>query len=207
MCGRFVLVSDLSRVTEEFQIAEVRSDYVPLQDAFPGREVFAVVREGVNRLSAFRWGLVPSWAKDPVVGKRMFNARAETLSEKPSFRNIFKKQRCLIIADGFYEWEKTAKKRISNYYRLKSGAPFSMAGLYDLNRRGGQDLRTCTIITTSPNDLIRPVHDRMPAIVSRQEHAIWLDPAISDPELLLPLLRPYPAEFMTVQPGGIPPRF
>ena len=108
MCGRFFLVSDLSRVTEEFSVDEVRCDYEPLYDAFPGREVYAIIREGVTRLVSFRWGLAPAWAKDPVVGKRMFNARAETLTEKPSFRGIFKTQRCLIVADGFCEWDKSA---------------------------------------------------------------------------------------------------
>lgn len=201
MCGRFVLLTDLSRVVETFHIEAVRCDYEPLNEVYPGRDVYAVIRDEVNQLVQFRWGLVPSWSKDPSVGKKLINARAETLTEKPSFRGAFQRQRCLIIADGFYEWEKTARKSIPHYYVLKSGAPFGFAGLYDSRRaRDGQVLRTCTIITTTPNELIRPVHDRMPVIVSSKDELIWLDPTVSAPGCLLSLLRPYSAEAMVEKP-------
>jgi putative SOS response-associated peptidase YedK len=197
MCGRFVLLTDLSRVVETFHIEAVRCDYEPLNEVYPGQDVYAVIRDEVNQLVQFHWGLVPSWSKDPSVGKKLINARAETLTEKPSFRGAFQRQRCLIIADGFYEWEKAARKSIPHYYVLKSGAPFGFAGLYNSRREpDGQILRTCAIITTTPNALIRPVHDRMPVIIPKEDELIWLDPAVSDSSRLLPLLCPYPAEAM-----------
>ena len=198
MCGRFVLLADLPQVVDAFHIGEIHCDYAPLSEAYPGQNVYAVVRGTVNRLVQFRWGLIPSWSKEPASGNRMFNARAETLMEKPSFRGIFKRQRCLILADGFYEWEKGEKnKKIPHYYRLVFGEPFGFAGLYD-SRSGadGRLLLTCTLITTMPNDLIRRVHDRMPAIISRDDESTWLDPAVSDPCRLMALLHPYPAAAM-----------
>lgn len=197
MCGRFTLLADLSRLVDTFEVEEVCCDYVPLLEAYPGRDVYAVVREKVNQLLPCRWGLVPPWSKDSIAGKAIINARAETLTEKPSFRGIFKQQRCLIVADGFYEWEKTAGKSIPHYYQLKSGEPFGMAGLYDIRRQtDGRMLRTCAIITTTPNALIRAVHDRMPAIIPPRDASTWLDPNVADPGELLSLLRPYPAEAM-----------
>lgn len=197
MCGRFTLLADLSRLVSTFDIGEVQCDYTPLNQAYPGRQIYAVVREGVNRLLPFRWGLVPSWAKGSPAGNGIINARVETLTEKPSFRGIFKRQRCLIMADGFYEWGKTAGKRIPYYYNLKSGEPFGMAGLYDIQRQAdGCLLRTCAIITTTSNELIRAVHDRMPAIVAHRDSSAWLDPVQAGSGELLSLLCPYPAEAM-----------
>ncbi len=203
MCGRFVLLTDLSRLVDTFDIGEVRSDYAPLIEAYPGRQIYTVVRDEVNRLLLCHWGLVPSWSKDSAAGKGIINARAETLTEKPSFRGIFKRQRCLILADGFYEWEKTAGKSIPHCYELKSGEPFGMAGLYDIRRQtDGRMLRTCTIITTTSNELIQAVHDRMPAIIPRRDMSAWLDSATVDPGELLSLLRPYPAEAMQERREG-----
>ncbi|MBN1548789.1 MAG: SOS response-associated peptidase, partial [Syntrophaceae bacterium] len=179
-------------------------DYAPPHEVYPGRDVYAVVRKKANQLVTFHWGLVPAWSKEPATGKKLINARAETLAQKPSFRSIFKRQRCLVVADGFYEWEKTAGKRIPHYYQLASGHPFGFAGLYDGHIRDGKMMRTCTIITTTPNDLIRAIHDRMPVIVSKGEEAIWLDPAVSDPERLLSMLRPYPPEAMVHHKGVFP---
>ena len=203
MCGRFVLLTDLSRLANSFDIREVRCDYAPLGEVYPGRLIYAVIREEVNRLVSCRWGLVPSWAQNAPLGKGIINARAETVTEKASFRNIFKRQRCLIVADGFYEWEKTAGKSIPHYYDLKSGEPFGMAGLYDIRRRtDGSMLRTCTIITTTSNELIRAVHDRMPAIIPRKDMTAWLDPATAGAAELLALLCPYPAEIMQERRAG-----
>ena len=203
MCGRFVLLTDLSRLTNHFDVREVRCDYAPPGEVYPGRQIYAVIREEVNRLFECRWGLVPSWAQNSPQGKGIINARAETLTEKAGFRNIFKRQRCLIVADGFYEWEKTAGKRIPHYYDLKSGEPFGIAGLYDIRRRAdGLMLRTCTIITTTANELIRAVHDRMPAIISRKDATAWLDPVRADAAALLALLRPQSVEVMQERRAG-----
>ena len=197
MCGRFVLMSDLSVISDDFNIQEVTYDYRPSSDVLPGHSVAAVIRDGVNRLVQFRWGLIPSWARDPSIGRNLINARAETLAAKPSFQNAFKKRRCLIIADGLYEFLKEGKKKISFYFRLKTGKPFGFAGLYETGTSlEGQTINTCTIITTEPNDLIRPIHNRMPAILPREKESLWIDPAVFNQRELSSILRPYPSEEM-----------
>jgi putative SOS response-associated peptidase YedK len=205
MCGRFVLLTDLSVITASFNVQEVACEYRPGRGISPGQEVAAVIRDDQNRLVGFRWGLIPSWARDPAVGMRLFNARAETLPEKPSFKNAFKKRRCLIIADGFYEWRKQGKMKQPLYFKLKSGRPFGFAGLHESwVSPGHQSFRTCTIITTAPNELIKPIHDRMPAIVPKEHETFWLDPGNRNQKDLLSLLRPYPAEEMDMSDEKTP---
>lgn len=198
MCGRFVLLTDLSEITESFNIQKVACEYRPGNNLSPGNRIIAVIREeDQNILVDFCWGLIPSWAKDPLIGKKMFNARAETVSEKPSFRNAFRNRRCLIVADGFYEWQKMGKIKTPFYFRLKTGKPFGFAGLYETwTSPDQQQTHTCTIITTEANDLIIPVHDRMPVIVPKDGEGEWLDPEHLNPKGLLSLLKPYPAEEM-----------
>jgi putative SOS response-associated peptidase YedK len=199
MCGRFVLLTDLSIITESFDIQEVACDYEPGDNISPGQQIAAVIHEDKNRLVDFRWGLIPSWAKDPSIGNRMFNARAETISEKPSFKNAFKKRRCLIIADGFYEWETDGKKKIPVQIYLKSKEPFGFAGLFEhWTSPEGQLINSCTIITTEPNELIKPIHDRMPVIVPKNLESAWIDPHNTDYSSLLPILKPYPSEEMAL---------
>jgi len=197
MCGRFVLTSDLAIIKDEFGI-EVIAAAVQRNDAcVPGQRIAAVIHDGGRSLVQFSWGLIPSWAKDPAIGRKMFNARAETVADKPSFRSAFKKRRCLIIADAFYEWQKQEKGKTPFLFYLKSGRPFGFAGLYESwispNR---QKVETCTIITTEPNDLIRPIHDRMPVIMPKDREKIWLDPSVQNIDLLRALLISYPAEEM-----------
>ncbi len=213
MCGRFVLLTDLSVILEIFQIREVACAYRRGDSLSPGQEVTAVIHvnqaEG-NRLVNFRWGLVPSWAKDPAIGRRMFNARGETLAEKSSFRSAFRRRRCLIVADGFYEWQKLERGKKPFYFSLKSGEPFGLAGLYESWRSPDQqDLQTCTIVTTEANELVRPIHDRMPVILTTDRAAAWIEPENRDREELLSLLKPYPAEEMKGEevrknPEGLP---
>lgn len=213
MCGRFVLLTDLSVIIEIFQIREVACAYRRGENLSPGQEVTAVIHakpaEG-NRLVNFHWGLVPSWAKDPSIGRRMFNARSETLADKPSFRNAFRRRRCLIVADGFYEWQKLERGKKPFYFSLKSGEPFALAGLYESWRSPDQqDLQTCTIVTTEANELVRPIHDRMPVILTADRAAAWIDPENQSREALLSLLKPYPAEEMKGEevrrnPEGLP---
>lgn len=199
MCGRFVLLTDLSIITESFDIQEVACDYEPGDNISPGQQIAAVIHEDKNRLVDFRWGLIPSWAKDPSIGNRMFNARAETISEKPSFKNAFKKRRCLIIADGFYEWETDGKKKIPVQIYLKSKEPFGFAGLFEhWTSPEGQLINSCTIITTEPNELIKPIHDRMPVIVPKNLESAWIDPYNTDYSSLLTILKPYPSEEMAL---------
>jgi putative SOS response-associated peptidase YedK len=197
MCGRFVLLTDLSVIVKSFDIQEVACDYRPDHNLSPGQEIPAVIHEGRNRLVGCRWGLIPSWAKDPSIGSRMFNARAETIAEKPSFRSAFQKRRCLIPADGFYEWQKLGKVKKPLRFSLKSGEPFGFAGLHEIWISPEKNpIHTCTIITTEPNELMRPIHDRMPVILPKQCEAAWIDPDNTKPKDLLSLLKPYPPDEM-----------
>jgi putative SOS response-associated peptidase YedK len=147
-----------------------------------------------RRAGFLRWGLIPSWAKEPSIGDRMINARAETVAEKPSFRRALQKRRCLILADGFYEWRAEGKRKTPMFISLASREPFGFAGLWESWRSPtGETVRSCTIITTAPNALMESIHNRMPVILPREVEARWLDRSIEDPARLLPLLAPYPA--------------
>jgi len=200
MCGRFVLLTDLSVIIESFDIQDVTSESRPGNNISPGQQVAAVLRkDDHNSLVDFRWGLIPSWAKDPSIGNKMFNARAETIAEKPSFKNAFQKKRCLIVADGFYEWQKLGKVKKPLYFSLKSGRPFGFAGLHETwVSPEHQPIHTCTIITTEPNELIQPIHNRMPVIVEKDQEADWIDPDNHSQKDLLSILKPYPSYEMTM---------
>jgi putative SOS response-associated peptidase YedK len=199
MCGRFILLTDLSVLAESFGIQEIAAEYQAGVNISPGQHIAAVVHDGRKRLVAFRWGLIPAWAGDPAIGNRMFNARAETLAEKPSFKEAFKKRRCLIPVDGFYEWQKTEKGKQPLCFSLKSGRPFGLAGLYETWVSPDEEcLHTCTIITTDANDLIRPIHDRMPVILPQEKEAAWLDSRNGNLAALSSLLKPYPADEMAI---------
>jgi putative SOS response-associated peptidase YedK len=201
MCGRFILRTDLRTVLEAFDIRTIAGEYRTGDHISPGQPVSAVIRNGdQNSLVHFRWGLIPSWAKDPSIGNRLFNARAETIAEKPSFRNAFRKKRCLIIADGFYEWQKSGRMRKPFLFSLKSGTPFGFAGLYESwEAPDRQPINTCTIITTQPNELIKSIHDRMPVIVPADQYAIWMDPENQNQKALLSILQSCPAEWLDMQ--------
>lgn len=198
MCGRYVLLTDLNKIVASFDVQEVGCDYHPSNTISPGQQIPAVVRQNeANHLVFFRWGLIPSWAKDPSIGNKMFNARAETVAEKPSFRSAFKRRRCLIIADGFYEWQKLERVKKPFLFFLRAGEPFGFAGLYEIwISPDGSPVQSCTIITTTPNDLISPIHDRMPVILHKDQELRWMDPSNEDQKGLLNLLKPYPADEM-----------
>ena len=200
MCGRFVLLTDLRVITESFNVQNVACEYRPGNNISPGQQIAAVLRtDDQNSLVDLRWGLIPSWAKDPSIGNRMFNARAETIAEKPSFKNAFQKRRCLIPTDGFYEWQKLGKMKKPLRFSLKSGEPFGLAGLYETWISPEQKpVNTCTIITTKPNDLIKPIHDRMPVILPKDQEAVWVDPDNHNQKELLSILKPYPSDEMTM---------
>ncbi len=205
MCGRFVLLTDLSVIVESFDIQDVACEWRPGSNIAPGQNILAVIRrEDRNILVEFRWGLIPSWARDPSIGNRLFNARAETLAEKPSFKQAFRKRRCLIVADGFYEWQKSGRTRQPFYFSLRTDEPFGFAGLYETwMGPDRQPVHSCTIITTEPNDLIRPIHDRMPVILPKDREADWIggDP---DPERRKSMLTPYPSEEMIIEAAMSP---
>ncbi len=169
----------------------------PRYNIAPGQEAPVVVHDGGKSLEMMKWGLVPSWAKDPSIGNRMINARAETLAEKPSFKRLIGKKRCLVLADGFYEWRKEGKGKVPMRITLRGGEPFSFAGLWDSWKKpDGGELRSFTIITTQANDLLRPIHDRMPVILDQEGDEKWLDAEYKEVHKLLALLAPYPADRM-----------
>lgn len=199
MCGRYTLTVDIKTVAETFGVPPTL-DTSPRYNVAPTQEVVSVMRNGSAHLALLRWGLIPSWAKDEAIGSKMINARAETLAEKPSFKRLLRTRRCLVPADGFYEWKKERSGKIPMYITLKDGGPFAFAGLWDLWRDpDGRQIRTCTLITTEPNAVVAPIHDRMPVILQPEARDMWLDNAIQDEHALLPLLSPYPAEAMTAR--------
>ena len=181
----------------DFGVDEVVDDLQPSFNIAPTHDVAMIVNNGSQRLVAMRWGLVPSWATDPSIGSKLINARAESLTEKAAFKEAFKRRRCLIVADGFYEWQKVGKEKSPLMIRLKSDRPFAFAGLYETwIPPWGEPMSTCTIITTEPNDLVRPIHNRMPAILPKKLESLWLDETARDHHLLMDMLAPYPAEEM-----------
>ena len=175
MCGRYTLRTPVDTLAEQFDLDEYPSSLTASYNVAPTQEVATVVEEDDKRkLEMFHWGLIPSWAKDPQIGNRMINARAETVHEKPSFRSAFKDRRCLILADGFYEWQKTDNGKQPFYIHMKDGSPFAFAGLWE-TWKNGEELRSCAIITTD---------------------AVWLDPDFDEKDPLKDLLKPFPSEEM-----------
>jgi len=204
MCGRYSLtcIDDLGRRFRVF-VPEIglRSRFnVP-----PGSEMPVILPEGgEGRLSLMRWGLIPAWAKDPAIGRRLINARAETLTEKPSFRSLVRRKRCLVPATGFYEWNISGRGRIPYYIRMKDDCLCAFAGLYDeWQSPAGVLLKTYAIITTEPNDLIRPIHSRMPAILRREDEGRWLQPGPLTAEEIRTMLAPRPAEDLEAYPVSL----
>lgn len=199
MCGRFALTSSTAEIIKEFDIEGPSTPFSPSYNIAPSLDILAVINDGANRLALFHWGLIPHWAKDEKIGHRMINARAESLSEKPSFRTALKKRRCLVVADGFYEWKHAGKKKTPYYVRLKNHRPFGLAGLYDeWKSPEGEVIDSCTIITTDSNALIERIHDRMPVIVPKDMREMWLDPANRDSEQVLKALKAYSSKDMEI---------
>ena len=201
MCARYsltVLAEDLARkLGASVQLTLLGPDgFRPRYNAAP-TQVLPVVAGGVPRLLVpMRWGLIPAWAKDPSIAQKLINARAETVLEKPSFRRPFQRQRCLVLADGFYEWQQTERGKVPYRFVVRGGEPFAFAGLWDSWRDPtGQERQTFTILTTAPNELVAPIHNRMPVILAARDYEHWLSSAVMA-ESLLALLRPYPAEEM-----------
>jgi putative SOS response-associated peptidase YedK len=196
MCGRFTLKTPADRLAEAFGGAA--SDYPQARyNIVPGQPVAAlraVPETSAREVVALRWGLVPSWTKDPAIGNKMINARAETLAEKPSFRTAFRRRRCLVPADGFYEWQKTKGTKQPFHIARADGAPFAFAGLWERWEGDGTALESCTIVTTEANECLAPIHQRMPVILKRSDYALWLDPKVADRPILEALLRPCPAD-------------
>ncbi len=198
MCGRFTLATSARQVAEHFGLAEV-PELSPRYNIAPTQAIAVVRRttEGEAPILEFRrLGLIPSWAKDPGIGSRMINARVETAAEKPAFRAAFRRRRCLVPADGFYEWAAASRgPRQPHWVARTDGACFAIAGLYE-RWKSPQDewLETCTLITTDANERLRTIHERMPVILEPADYALWLDSRLREPERLRVLLRPQPGE-------------
>ena len=196
MCGRFTLTATFEEIIDRFDIQSFLEEelYSPSYNIAPSQSVLAVINDGrVNRMGFLKWGFIPPWAKDLSIGNKMINARAETISEKPSFRNAFKKKRCIVIADSFYEWKRHEDKtKTPMRIKLKTDELFAMAGIWEgWKSPDGKTLYTCSVITTGPNELMKDIHDRMPVILKRDNEKTWLDPAIADTTRLEPLLVPF----------------
>lgn len=190
MCGRFVQYSDPDLYTEAFDLGRVcaaspRYNIAPSQDIMVVRQA----PDGVRELTPLRWGLVPAWSKGPDTRYSMINARAETVADKPAYRNAFRQRRCLVPSEGFYEWRVTRTGKQPWLIRRIDGAPFAMAGLWETWQGGGDALQTCTIIVTTANAVIAPIHDRMPVIIQPADYQTWLDPDNDDRTTLTAVLQ------------------
>jgi len=203
MCGRFSLTVDPAELQDAFPGFTFPAQGVPRFNIAPSQPILCLPNDGSNQADFFVWGLIPSWAKDSSVGNRMINARAETLAEKPSFRSAYKNHRCLIFSNGFFEWQAQPgmKSKVPHFIRLKSGAPFAFAGLWEhWQPADGSEVRSAAIITTVPNELVASIHNRMPVILRQDTYTQWLDPAPQSPNRLNNLLTPYPALEMEAYP-------
>jgi len=202
MCGRFTLQIPPELLAEIFGLLEI--PVFPARYNIAPTQQLAVIRQsgdGQNHFSVMRWGLIPSWAKEPSIGNRLINARCETVAGKPAFRQAVRHRRCIVPASGFYEWQGEGKEKAPLYIRLKDGSPLCFAGLWDRwESPQGEAVDSCTILTTSSNRLIAPIHQRMPVILRRESFPLWLAAETADPEILEPLYLPYPADLMEMWP-------
>jgi putative SOS response-associated peptidase YedK len=203
MCGRFTLTNDPAESKEAFPGFNFPARFAPRFNIAPTQPVLGIPNDGRATADFFVWGLIPSWTKDPELGSRLINARGETLGEKPSFRGGYKYKRCLIPADGFYEWRSQpgTKVKVPYFIHLTTGKPFAFAGLWDeWQSPAGSLIRSCTIITITPNKLMEPIHNRMPVILQSSDYNEWLDKAARTPESLNHLIKPFPADLMEAYP-------
>jgi len=198
MCGRYSFAIEDELIKERFGVSVRSAIYKARYNCAPSQELAVITDQAPDEMQFYHWGLVPVWAKDPAIGNKLINARAETIAEKPSFRNAFRNRRCLVPADGFYEWKKGTVK---TPYRitLNHGEPFSMAGIWEKwVSRDGEVFHSFSIITTEPNELMAPIHNRMPVILLPENEKRWLDD--NNTEVLESILKPYPAGLMTAFP-------
>jgi len=202
MCGRFDLHIPKELLERIFGVS-IFQDIPPHYNIAPSQQVVVIriTPDGNQQVAFLKWGLIPSWAKDPSIGSKMINARSETVDVKPAFRNPLKYRRCIVPANGFYEWQKVEGKKKPLYVKMKDDGPMLFAGLWEhWKTPEGNEIESCTILTTNSNELIKPLHDRMPLILETGDMNLWLDPQVTDPGKLKPLFSPYPAEKMEMYP-------
>ena len=198
MCGRFTISISNKELKDylydTFDIDDFEEDYdLPRYNVAPGQNILSITNNnGKNQINLMKWGFIPFFAKDENIGYKMINAKSETLDEKPSFKESFKNKRCIILANGFYEWEKNNNQKIPMRFIMNDESIFPMAGLWSsFKRNDGTVITTCTIITTTANQVVAPIHDRMPVILTNETNKIWLDSTITDYNLLKTILRPF----------------
>lgn len=197
MCGRYSLTADPEELARRFEFAGDWKHLAPRFNVAPTQQVLAVVGGDERRAGLMRWGLIPHWAKQRRPGRPLINARAETVAERPAFRAAFRRRRCLVLADGFYEWQRAGGSKRPMRIVLDSEEPFAFAGLWSVwTDPEGQRISSCAIITTEANDLLKPIHDRMPVILPRDAEGFWLDPGVDDSGVLGSLLVPYASDAM-----------
>ncbi len=197
MCGRFTQTYSPALIAKAFKVDKALINIIGSYNIAPTQLVTAIINHGSACFSQLRWGLIPSWAKDLSIGNKMINARSETLNQKPSFKIALKKRRCLIVADGFYEWKKKGNFKEPFYIRLKSRQPFGFAGLYDSWKSPeGKEIKSCAIITTEANELIKSIHHRMPVIIPKNKEDDWLKTNIQEPSKALAILKPYASDHL-----------
>ena len=201
MCGRFNLFTNPRLFAEVFAVARTfDDDWTAAYNIAPTQKVLCI-RDGEEReFFKAKWGLIPTWAKDAKIGNSCINARVETIDTKPAFRSAFKKRRCLVMADGFYEWRKTDKQ--PHFISLKSGEQMAFAGLWETWKSPEGPVESCTICTTDAHDMMGQLHDRMPVILPRPTIDHWLDPSVNDPAELKPMLLQFPGDEMQSWPVG-----
>ncbi|MDH4214701.1 MAG: SOS response-associated peptidase [Candidatus Thorarchaeota archaeon] len=197
MCGRFSMFTYIKELKDRFKIDDISTTIEPRYNIAPAQKIATVVQRDSRQLVEMKWGLVPSWAKDSKIGNRLINARAETVATKPAFRSAFKKRRCLILADSFFEWQKSGDVKTPMLIRMKSQDTFAMAGLYEYwKMKSGKTLESCAIVTTAANDFMKPIHDRMPVILRPENEDKWLDSELQDVEEITHLLRPVDSDLL-----------
>ncbi|PGT91569.1 MULTISPECIES: SOS response-associated peptidase [Bacillaceae] len=200
MCGRFTLATNQDVIEDQFQLI-INEELTYRYNIAPSQDVFVIGSNGQQRVATnMRWGLIPPWSKDVKIGHKMINARSETIEQKVSFKNPFRQKRCLIISDGFYEWKKTESGKQPYRFVMKDRRPFAFAGLWECWNKGSEPLFTCTILTTTSNEVTKDVHDRMPVILPPNSYDTWLDREEDNIEHLKSLLVPYDAKLMDLYP-------
>jgi putative SOS response-associated peptidase YedK len=201
MCGRFTQRQPTARLKKVFRVEEV-PEVEARYNIAPTQNILGVRQSPDGReMTYLKWGLIPSWAKNTSMGAKLINARNETVAEKPSFREAFKRRRCIIPADGFYEWQRTTSGKQPFFFHMRDDRPFGFAGLWERwEGTGSEAINSCTILTTAANEVLRPVHDRMPVILHPEDYELWLDADTRKPDLIEGMLLPYPAEEMVGYP-------
>lgn len=198
MCGRFVLTANPEVIQQEFDLKTMPPELPARYNVAPTQPVAVITNEHADELTFYKWGLIPSWSKDPTIASKLMNARSETAAEKPSFRTAFRRRRCIIPADGFYEWQQQGKEKIPQFIHMEGREVFGMAGLWEVwNSPDGSEIRTCTILTTEANAFMQPIHNRMPVILKKADYPLWLSPKEEPAALLQGLMKPYSGDNLT----------